>query len=30
MRSYVILLNWTDQGAKNSRETIKHARAFTI
>ena len=28
MRSYVILLNWTDQGAKNSRETIKRARAF--
>ena len=28
MRSYVILLNWTDQGAKNSRDTIKRARAF--
>ena len=28
MRSYVILLNWTDQGVKNSRDTIKRARAF--
>ena len=28
MRSYVILLNWTDQGARHSRETIKRARAF--
>ncbi len=28
MRSYVILLNWTDQGVKNSRETIKRAMAF--
>jgi uncharacterized protein with GYD domain len=28
MRSYVILLNWTDQGAKNSHETIKRAKAF--
>ncbi|HXZ70067.1 MAG TPA: GYD domain-containing protein [Streptosporangiaceae bacterium] len=28
MRSYVILLNWTDQGVKNSRDTIKRAGAF--
>jgi len=28
MRSYVILLNWTDQGAKNSHDTIKRAKAF--
>ena len=28
MRIYVILLNWTDQGVKNSRDTIKRARAF--
>jgi uncharacterized protein with GYD domain len=28
MGSYVILLNWTDQGARNSHETIKRARAF--
>ncbi len=30
MRSYVILLNWTDQGAKNSHETIKRAKAFRV
>ena len=28
MRSYVITANWTDQGAKNSRDTLKRARAF--
>ena len=28
MGSYVILVNWTDQGAKNSHETIKRAKAF--
>ena len=28
MRSYVILANWTDQGAKNSRDTLKRARSF--
>lgn len=28
MRSYVILVNWTDQGVKNSRETLMRARAF--
>ncbi len=28
MRSYVILLNWTDQGVRNIRDTIKRARAF--
>jgi len=28
MRSYVILANWTEQGAKNSRDTIKRAKAF--
>lgn len=26
MRSYVILSNWTDQGIKNSRDTIKRAK----
>jgi uncharacterized protein with GYD domain len=28
MRSYVILANWTEQGAKSSRDTIKRAKAF--
>jgi len=28
MRSYVILANWTDHGAKNSRDTLKRAKAF--
>ena len=28
MRSYVILSNWTDQGVKNSRDTLKRAKAF--
>jgi GYD domain len=28
MRSYVVLLNWTDQCAKNSRDTIRRAEAF--
>ena len=28
MRSYVILANWTDQGVKNSRDTLKRAEAF--
>jgi uncharacterized protein with GYD domain len=28
MRSYVILADWTDQGAKNIRETLKRAKAF--
>lgn len=28
MRSYVILLNWTDQGAKNSPGTIERAKTF--
>ncbi len=28
MRSYVILLNWTDQGVRNIRDTIKRAKAF--
>ena len=23
MRSYVILVNWTDQGVKNSRDTLR-------
>jgi len=26
MRSYVILSNWTDQGAKNSRDTSSEPR----
>ena len=28
MRSYVILLNWTEQGSKNIRDTLKRAKAF--
>ena len=28
MHSYVILANWTDQGVKNIRETLKRAKAF--
>ena len=28
MRSYVILANWTDQGVKNSRDTLKRAKSF--
>ncbi len=28
MRSYVILANWTDQGVKNIRDTLKRAKAF--
>ena len=28
MRSYVILSTWTDQGIKNSRDTIKRANHF--
>ena len=28
MPTYVILLNWTDQGARNSRETLKRAQDF--
>jgi uncharacterized protein with GYD domain len=28
MPSYVILLNWTNQGARNSRDTLKRAQAF--
>ena len=28
MRSYVILANWTDQGTKNSRDTLHRAKAF--
>ena len=28
MRSYVILANWTDQGIKNSRDTLKRAETF--
>ena len=28
MRSYVILLNWTDEGVRKSRDTLKRAEAF--
>ena len=28
MRSYVILSNWTDQGIKNSHDTVKRAKTF--
>jgi hypothetical protein len=28
MPTYVILMNWTDQGARNSRDTLERAQAF--
>jgi uncharacterized protein with GYD domain len=28
MPNYVILINWTDQGIKNVKDTIKRAKAF--
>ena len=28
MRSYVILANWTEQGVKNSHDTLKRAKSF--
>lgn len=28
MRNYLILANWTDQGVKNIRDTLKRAKAF--
>ena len=28
MPNYVILINWTDQGVKNVKDTIKRAKAF--
>ena len=28
MRTYVILSNWTDQGIKNSHNTVKRAKTF--
>lgn len=28
MRSYVILATWTDQGVKNSHDTLKRAKHF--
>ncbi len=28
MRSYVILADWTDQGIKDIRDTLKRAKAF--
>ena len=28
MRTYVILSNWTDQGIKNSHDTVKRAKTF--
>lgn len=28
MPSYVILMNWTEQGAKNSRDTLDRAKSF--
>ena len=28
MRSYVILLNWTDEGVKKGRDTLRRASAF--
>jgi uncharacterized protein with GYD domain len=28
MRTYVILSNWTDQGIKNNRDTLRRAKTF--
>ncbi|HJR83979.1 MAG TPA: GYD domain-containing protein [Nitrososphaeraceae archaeon] len=28
MRKYVLLLNWTDQGIRNVKDTIKRAESF--
>lgn len=28
MPSYVALMNWTDQGAQNSRDTLERAKSF--
>jgi uncharacterized protein with GYD domain len=28
MPTYVILMNWTDQGARHSRDTLERAQAF--
>jgi uncharacterized protein with GYD domain len=28
MHSYVVLANWTGQGVKDSRDTLKYAKAF--
>ena len=28
MPNYVILLNWTDQGIKNVKDTVKRAKSF--
>jgi hypothetical protein len=30
MPTYVILMNWTDQGAKDSRDTLERARDFRL
>lgn len=27
MAKYVVLMNWTDQGVKNAKDTVKRARA---
>lgn len=28
MANYVMLVNWTDQGVKNARDTVQRAQAF--
>ncbi|SAK82791.1 GYD domain protein [Caballeronia catudaia] len=28
MATYIMLLNWTDQGVRSAKDTIKRARAF--
>jgi uncharacterized protein with GYD domain len=28
MSRYIVLLNWTDQGIKNVKDTVKRARSF--
>ena len=30
MPTYVILMNWTDQGAEHSRDTLERAQAFGV
>jgi uncharacterized protein with GYD domain len=28
MASYIVLMNWTDQGIKNVKDTVKRAKSF--
>jgi uncharacterized protein with GYD domain len=29
MATYVVLINWTDQGVRNAKDTVARARAFS-